>query len=79
MELHSITKFTADSRADNHVVCYSDVWSKNNFKTWKDFLTDITAFCNILGYIKILSFTAKITGIFFVPLLPSCSVRKLFM
>ena len=40
MELHSITKFTADSRADNHVVCYSDVWSKNNFKTWKDFLTD---------------------------------------
>ena len=40
MELHSITKFTADSRNDNHVVCYSDFWSKNSFKTWKDFLTD---------------------------------------
>ena len=40
MELHSITKFTADSRDDNHVVCYSDSWTKNDYKTWKDFLTD---------------------------------------
>ena len=35
-----ITKFTADSRKDNYVVCYEDKWSKKSYKTWKDFLTD---------------------------------------
>jgi uncharacterized membrane protein len=39
-QLFPITKFTADSRQDNHIVCYDDIWSKGDYKTWKDFLTD---------------------------------------
>ena len=39
-ELFPITKFKADSRSDDHILCYDDVWSKKNYKTWKDFLID---------------------------------------
>lgn len=39
-DLFPITKFKADSRKDDHVLCYDDVWSKASYKTWKDFLTD---------------------------------------
>lgn len=35
-----ITQFKADSRADDYVLCYDDVWSKGQYKTWLDFLTD---------------------------------------
>ncbi|MBR5966154.1 MAG: AMP-binding protein [Treponema sp.] len=35
-----ITQFKADSRKDDHIVCYDDVWSKGVYKTWLDFLTD---------------------------------------
>ena len=37
---HFITKFKADSRADDYILCYDDVWSKQNYKTWKDFLEE---------------------------------------
>ena len=40
MKLFPITKFKADSRKDDYIVCYDDVWSKKQYKTWKDFLTD---------------------------------------
>ena len=40
MKLFPITKFKADSRKDDYIVCYDDVWSKKAYKTWKDFLTD---------------------------------------
>ena len=35
-----ITKFNADSRKDNYVMCYEDIWSKKQYKTWKDFLVE---------------------------------------
>ena len=40
MKLFPITKFKADSRKDDYVLCYDDMWSKEDYKTWKDFLTD---------------------------------------
>ena len=40
IKLFPITKFKADSRKDDHIVCYDDIWSKKDYKTWKDFLTD---------------------------------------
>lgn len=39
-KLHAITKFKADSRKDDHIICYDDKWSAKKYKTWKDFLTD---------------------------------------
>lgn len=36
----SFTKFTADSRKDDYVLCYENVWSDKKYKTWKDFLVD---------------------------------------
>lgn len=36
----SFTKFKADSRKDEHILCYEDTWSKKEYKTWKDFLVD---------------------------------------
>lgn len=36
----SFTKFTADSRKDNHILCYEGLWSEKKYKTWKDFLID---------------------------------------
>lgn len=38
--LFPFSKFTADCRPDNHVVCYDGRWSDGNYKTWLDFLTD---------------------------------------
>lgn len=35
-----VSKYNADSRKPEHVMCYEDKWSSRNFKTWKDFLTD---------------------------------------
>lgn len=39
-QYYPISKFTANSRKDDFVVCYEDCWSKKKYKTWKDFLTD---------------------------------------
>ena len=38
--IHFITKFKADSRPDDCVLCYEEKWSKATYKTWHDFLTD---------------------------------------
>lgn len=40
IKAYPITKFNADSRKDNYVLCYNDTWSKKDYKTWKDFLID---------------------------------------
>ncbi len=37
---YTITKFKADSRDDDYIMCYEDTWSKGIYKTWLDFLTD---------------------------------------
>lgn len=36
----SICDFTAESRADDFVMCFEGVWSDGVYKTWKDFLRD---------------------------------------
>lgn len=48
LKLFPITKFNADSRKDKYVLCYDDVWSKKNYKTWKDFLIDTAKLRGIL-------------------------------
>ena len=40
IKAYPITKFTADSRKDDYVLCYEDTWEKGPYKTWKDFLID---------------------------------------
>ena len=45
IKAYPITKFKADSRKDDYVMCYEDTWSdcgkgNANYKTWKDFLID---------------------------------------
>lgn len=40
IKAYPITKFNADSRKDNYIMCYEDTWSGGNYKTWKDFLID---------------------------------------
>lgn len=39
-KLFSISKFTANSRCDDFIICFEEKWSANKYKTWKDFLTD---------------------------------------
>lgn len=36
----TITKFRADSRPDDYILCYEDTWSRGNYRTWLDFLID---------------------------------------
>lgn len=40
IKAYPITKFTADSRKDDYILCYDEIWSKKVYKTWKDFLID---------------------------------------
>ena len=40
IKAYPITKFNADSRKDDYVLCYEDTWEKGPYKTWKDFLID---------------------------------------
>lgn len=37
---YSFTKFKADSRNDDYIVCFENKWSDGKYKTWKDFLVD---------------------------------------
>ncbi len=39
-QVYTISKFKADSRPDDYVLCYEDTWSKGIYKTWRDFLAD---------------------------------------
>ena len=39
-KVNYITKFTADSFADDHIVSYEGRWSDKKYKNWKDFLTE---------------------------------------
>ncbi len=40
MKSYPISKFKSDSRKDDYIMCFDDVWSKKSYKTWKDFLVD---------------------------------------
>ena len=40
IKAYPISKFNADSRKDNYILCFEDTWSKKIYKTWKDFLID---------------------------------------
>lgn len=40
VKAYPISKFKADSRKDDHILCYDEIWSKKVYKTWKDFLID---------------------------------------
>ena len=40
IKAYPVTKFNADSRKDNYIMCYEDTWTGGNYKTWKDFLID---------------------------------------
>ncbi len=40
IKAYSITKFKADSRKDDYILCYEDTWKNGSYKTWKDFLID---------------------------------------
>lgn len=40
IKTYPISKFNADSRKDDYIVCYEDKWSKKTYKTWKDFLIE---------------------------------------
>lgn len=40
IKAYPISKFNAASRKDDYIMCFDDVWSKKEYKTWKDFLTD---------------------------------------
>ena len=43
IKAYPITKFNADSRKDDYVMCYEDTWTgskSGGYKTWKDFLID---------------------------------------
>ena len=40
IKAYPITKFKSDSRKDDYIMCYEEIWSKKVYKTWKDFLID---------------------------------------
>lgn len=40
IKAYPISKFKADSRKDDYILCYDEIWSKKEYKTWKDFLID---------------------------------------
>ena len=40
IKAYPISKFNADSRKDDYIMCYEDTWSGGSYKTWKDFLID---------------------------------------
>ncbi|MBP5402051.1 MAG: AMP-binding protein [Treponema sp.] len=43
-----ISKFKAESRKDDFVICYENKWTDKKYKTWKDFLTDSAKMRNFL-------------------------------
>ncbi|MBQ0003280.1 MAG: AMP-binding protein [Treponema sp.] len=40
IQYYPISKFNADSRKDDFVMCYEGTWSEKNYKTWKEFLVN---------------------------------------
>lgn len=45
----TITKFKADSRPDDYILCFEDTWSKGGVKTWHDFLVDTAKMRTIIN------------------------------
>ena len=40
VQKNPITKFKADSRKDDYIMCYDGLWSQGSYRTWKDFLVE---------------------------------------
>ena len=40
IKTYPISRFKADSRKDDHILCYEGRYSAGTYKTWKDFLVD---------------------------------------
>lgn len=40
IKAYPFTKFTADSRRDDHILCFEGSWSAKKYRTWRDFLAD---------------------------------------
>lgn len=40
IKTYPISKFNADSRKDDYILCFDEIWSKKSYKTWKDFLIE---------------------------------------
>lgn len=40
IKTYPISKFRADSRKDDYILCFDEIWSKKVYKTWKDFLIE---------------------------------------
>jgi len=40
IKAYPISKFKSDSRKDDYILCYEEIWSNKTYKTWKDFLID---------------------------------------
>ena len=38
--VYTVSTFRANSRPDDYIMCYENVWSDGVYKTWYDFLTD---------------------------------------
>ena len=40
LKFYPISKFRADSRKDDYILCFEEKFSSGKYKTWKDFLSD---------------------------------------
>jgi acyl-coenzyme A synthetase/AMP-(fatty) acid ligase/uncharacterized membrane protein len=48
-KVFTISKFKADSRKDDYILCYEDTWSSGKYKTWYDFLVDTAKMRRIIA------------------------------
>lgn len=49
--VYTVSTFKADSRPDNYIMCYENVWSDGLYKTWHDFLVDTAKMRSVIaGY-----------------------------
>lgn len=49
--VYTVSTFKADSRPDDYIMCYENVWSDGLYKTWHDFLVDTAKMRSVIaGY-----------------------------
>lgn len=49
LQYYPISKFKADSRKDDFIMCYEGSWSDNKYKTWKEFLINCAKMRKIIS------------------------------
>ncbi|MCR5764078.1 MAG: AMP-binding protein [Treponema sp.] len=47
--VYTISTFRADSRPDDYILCYENIWSEKSYKTWLDFLTDTAKMRSVIS------------------------------